>query len=181
MLYGIVQGGRFKSLRIKSAQAIGAMAFDGMAIGGSFGKDEMVATLTSIIPHLPEEKPRHLLGIGRIEDIFNAVELGVDTFDCVIPTREARHGRIWTTAGAYDIRKGINKNRHTRLERSCGCPACSNGMTKAKLHELFKIKNPAAGRYATLHNVWFFNTLMERIRRALQRGTYRHLKKAFMK
>ncbi len=99
MLFGIVQGGRFKGLRIKSAKFIGSLPFDGLAIGGSFGKDEMVKTLKWIIPYLPEEKPRHLLGIGRVEDVFSAVENGVDLFDCVIPTREARHGRLWTKNG----------------------------------------------------------------------------------
>ncbi len=106
MLFGIVQGGRFKNLRIKSAKFIGSLPFDGLAIGGSFGKDEMLKTLKWVIPYLPEEKPRHLLGIGRVEDVFNAVENGVDLFDCVIPTREARHGRLWTKNGPKKDRLG---------------------------------------------------------------------------
>lgn len=105
MLFGIVQGGKFKRLRIASAKTIGAMPFDGFGIGGSFGKDEMRATLSAVIPHLPETKPRHLLGIGTVRDIFTAVEAGVDMMDCVIPTREARHGRIYTDHGPVNIKK----------------------------------------------------------------------------
>lgn len=104
LLYGIVQGGRFKSLRAKSAKTIGAMAFDGFGIGGSFGEDSMAESLSWITPHLPEEKPRHLLGIGTVHDIFIAVEAGMDTFDCVIPTREARHGRLYTDAGTRHVK-----------------------------------------------------------------------------
>ena len=92
MLYGIVQGGRFKRLRAQSAKTIGTMAFDGFGIGGSFGKDEMRSTLAAVVAHLPEDKPRHLLGIGTVADIFDAIEAGVENFDCVLPTREARHG-----------------------------------------------------------------------------------------
>jgi queuine tRNA-ribosyltransferase len=105
MLFGIVQGGRFKRLRTASAKKIGSMPFDGFGIGGSFGKDEMRATLAAVVPHLPEEKPRHLLGIGTVTDIFDAVEAGMDTFDCVIPTREARHGRIYTDDGPVNVKK----------------------------------------------------------------------------
>jgi len=104
MLFGIVQGGRSKALRTKSAKTIGTMPFDGFGIGGSFGEDEMASTLATVIPHLPEEKPRHLLGIGTVRDIFIAVESGIDTFDCVIPTREARHGRIYTDHGTLHMK-----------------------------------------------------------------------------
>ena len=116
-LFGIVQGGKFKSLRIKSAKFIGSLPFDGFGIGGSFGKEEMVKMLKWVIPHLPEEKPRHLLGVGRIEDIFRAVENGIDLFDCVIPTREARHGRIWTKHGPMQIktRKKLRKTADVPL------------------------------------------------------------------
>lgn len=105
MLFGIVQGGRFKRLRTASAKTIGSMPFDGFGIGGSFGKDEMRATLAAVVPHLPADKPRHLLGIGSVTDIFDAIEAGMDLFDCVIPTREARHGRIYTDDGPINIKK----------------------------------------------------------------------------
>ena len=179
ILYGIVQGGRFKSLRIKSAKTIGSMDFGGFGIGGSFGKDEMMKTLESVIPHLPDEKPRHLLGIGRIEDVFNAIERGIDTFDCVIPTREARHARLWTSRGALDIRKSIFKKDRKRIDAGCACPACKK-ITRAQLHTLFKTKHPDAGRFATLHNVWFFNTLVEQIRNALEHGRFQQFKKSYL-
>lgn len=178
-MYGIVQGGRFKQLRIASAKAIGAMPFEGIGIGGSFGKDEMIATVKAIVPHLPDEKPRHLLGIGRIEDIFSAVENGMDTFDCVIPTREARHARLWTSRGAIDIRKAVFKKDKKRIDSGCKCPTCKV-ITRAKLYELFKAKNPDAGRYATMHNVWFFNSLVEQMRAAIAKGKFVEFKKKYL-
>ena len=179
MLFGIVQGGRSKQLRTNSAKYIGSLPFQGFGIGGSFGEDEMASTLATIVPHLPVEKPRHLLGIGRVKDIFIAVENGIDLFDCVIPTREARHARIWTKQGHYDIRKSKFADDNKSLEAGCGCPACKK-ISKAKLHKLFKTKHPNAGRFATIHNVWFFNTLLEEIRNSLARGTFRKLKKRYL-
>jgi queuine tRNA-ribosyltransferase len=179
-MYGIVQGGRFKQLRVRSAKAIAAMPFEGFGIGGSFGKNEMIATVKAIVPYLPEGKPRHLLGIGRIEDIFAAVENGMDTFDCVIPTREARHARLWTAKGAIDIRKAVFKNDKKRIDAGCTCQAC-DATTRAKLHALFKAKHPDAGRLATIHNVWFFNFLVERMRNAIARGRFLQFKKSYLK
>ncbi|MEX2090876.1 MAG: tRNA guanosine(34) transglycosylase Tgt [Candidatus Paceibacterota bacterium] len=144
LLFGIIQGGRFKDLRVKSAKFIGSLPFDGIGIGGSFGKEEMVKTLKWIVPHLPEEKPRHLLGIGRVEDVFNAVENGMDLFDCVIPTREARHGRLWTDKGP---KKDLAKDQ----------------------------------RLATIHNVLFFNNLLERIRKSIKRGEFSEFKRSYLK
>jgi len=173
MLYGIVQGGRFKSLRTASAKAIGAMGFDGFGIGGSFGRDEMRATLASAIPHLPDEKPRHLLGIGTVADIFDAVDAGVDTFDCVIPTREARHGRIYTDDGAVDVRKMAHAHDARRL--------LVTRTSFATLHRLFRARDMKAGRLATLHNVRWFNLLLERIRAALADGSYAQLRKRVLR
>lgn len=180
LLFGIIQGGRFKSLRVKSAKYIASLPFDGIGIGGSFGKDEMVETLKWVVPHLPEEKPRHLLGIGKIKDIFNAVEQGIDLFDCVIPTREARHGRIYTKNGYFDIAK--YKNRNTPLEKGCSCPTCSKKITRAKLNELFKNTDKSrAQRYATIHNIWFFNNLLEEIRKSIQNSGFKSFKNSFLK
>ena len=178
LLFGIVQGGRFKSLRVKSAKFIGSLPFDGFGIGGSFGKDEMIKTLKIVVPHLPEEKPRHLLGIGKIRDVFYAVENGIDSFDCVIPTREARHGRIYTQHGHYDILK--NRDKNISLEKGCKCPACKLNITKSKLNTLFKTDLPRAQRFATLHNVWFFNNLMKNIRASIDRGSFKTFKKKFL-
>jgi len=180
LLFGIVQGGRFKSLRTKAAKDIASLPFDGIGIGGSFGKDEMVETLKWVIPYLPEEKPRHLLGIGKGEDIFNAVEQGIDLFDCVIPTREARHGRIYTKNGHFDISK--HKNKNIPLEKGCGCPTCSKKITRAKLNELFKNTDKTkAQRYATIHNIWFFNNLLEEIRGSIKNNKFKQFKNRFLK
>ncbi len=173
MLYGIVQGGRFARLRTSSARTIGGMNFDGFGIGGSFGQDEMRATLASVVPHLPDEKPRHLLGIGTVADIFDAIEAGVDTFDCVIPTREARHARIYTDDGALDVRKAIFAISKKKLLVSSA--------TIGTLHKLFRARDQKAGRLATLHNVRWFNLLLERIRASLRNGTYTTFKKSALK
>ncbi len=148
VLFGIVQGGRFDTLRTASAKAIGALPFDGFGIGGSFGEKEMAQSLKAVTPYLPDTKPRHLLGIGKIKDIFIAVENGIDLFDCVIPTREARHGRLYTDAGILDIRKTRYGKDRRRLYGSRG--------TFAHLHKLFRDHNPKAGRLATIHNIYFF-------------------------
>ena len=180
ILFGIVQGGRFKSLRVKSAKYIASLPFDGIGIGGSFGKDEMVETLKWVVPYLPEEKPRHLLGIGKAEDIFNAVEQGMDLFDCVIPTREARHGRVYTKRGTMQITRGIYTENKNVLERGCGCPVCKKKMTRSKLNNLFRMNKPVAQRYATIHNVWFFNNLLEEIRKSIKNNKFKQFKKRFL-
>ncbi|MBI2068547.1 MAG: tRNA guanosine(34) transglycosylase Tgt [Candidatus Yanofskybacteria bacterium] len=194
ILFGIIQGGRFKDLRIKSAKFIASLPFEGIGIGGSFGNlpvrpgssgragDEMVETLKWVVPHLPEEKPRHLLGIGRVEDVFNAVEQGIDLFDCVIPTREARHGRIYTKQGHFDIWK--YQSTGLALEKRCRCPICKSGVTRTKLHSLFKGDQTTltnrAKRYATIHNMWFFNNLLEEIRNSIAKGKFKEFKKRFL-
>ncbi|MEK7514781.1 MAG: tRNA guanosine(34) transglycosylase Tgt [Patescibacteria group bacterium] len=186
MIYGIVQGGRFQDLRAQSARHVGSTAVDGIGIGGSFGKEEMRATLDAIMPHLPEEKPRHLLGIGRIEDIFDAVAAGVDTFDCVIPTREARHGRIWTTDGPIDIRSARWRASTARLSPRCTCPACVIGTTRSTLCALFRLDThfPAtesqAQRLATMHNIWFFQKLVTDMRTAIRKGTFTQFQKRYL-
>ena len=124
----------------------------------------MVKTLKWLVPYFPEEKPRHLLGIGKVEDIFNAVENGIDLFDCVIPTREARHGRIYSKNGYYDIRKSI--------------------YAKNKLHKLFKgnAKQKLEGqRLATIQNILFFNNLLEEIRKSIKMGKFSEFKRSYLK
>jgi len=171
MLYGIVQGGVFEDLRRESSRYIGSLPFDGFAIGGSFGEDQMREVIRWSVSELPEEKPRHLLGIGRITDILDGVLEGVDTFDCVIPTREARHGSIWTHEGRVDIKKSPNRNSDAPLESGCTCPTCVMGITRGVLFDMFHSKDMKAGEYATMHNVFFFNTFMSEVRRAIRSGT----------
>ncbi|HZZ99278.1 MAG TPA: tRNA guanosine(34) transglycosylase Tgt [Candidatus Paceibacterota bacterium] len=184
MLYGIVQGGVYPDLREESAKAIGAMPFDGFGIGGSYTKEQIAAALGRVTPHLPEEKPRHLLGVGKVADVFEAVEQGMDTFDCVIPTREARHGRLYTRQGTIDIRQGKHTVK-TIIEKGCKCPTCAAKVSKEKIRELIKsqdrILNAKGQRYCLMHNMWFFNTLLEEIRAALARGSYRSYKTKFLK
>lgn len=184
-LYGIIQGGIFKDLRIKSAKNIGAMPFDGFGIGGSYTKKQIAEILQWIIPYLPKEKPRHLLGVGKIEDIFEAVEKGIDTFDCVIPTREARHGRMYTKKGIFDIRTGRHAEDKKTIEPGCACPTCSQRIPKLKIRALLKspdLKNKAAGqRWCLMHNMWFFNNLLENIRAAIGKNRYIKFRDNFLK
>lgn len=186
LLMGVVQGGYFKDLREESAHVIGSLPFEGFAIGGSFGssygsqKRHTFEELDWIIPHLPEDKPRHLLGIGSIDDIFEAVARGVDTMDCVIPTREARHAALWTSEGRLNIRGARFAKDQSPLDPQCACPICiETKVTRAALRALFKEKNPEAGRSATIHNIFFFNNLMEKIRHAIENDSFRELRNRY--
>lgn len=185
MLFGIVQGGLFKDLRIKSAKSIGSLPFDGFGIGGSYTKKQIAKILKWIVPHLPKEKPRHLLGVGKVTDIFEAVQNGIDTFDCVIPTREARHGRLYTKTGHMDIRKGKYVGDKKVIEKGCSCLTCSKKIPRSKIRGLIKSVdknlNAAGQRWCLMHNMWFFNNLLEEIRRAIQRDKFTEFKKKFLK
>jgi len=180
MLYGIVQGGIFEDLRKESAKYIGALPFDGFGIGGSFGEKKMGEVLDWVIPYLPEEKPRHLLGIGKIDDLFLGVEKGIDIFDCVIPTREARHGSAWTAHGRIDLKKSRYKNDTQIIERGCECETCASGISRKQLREMFKSKDNEAGTLVSIHNIFFFNTLMEQMRSAIRNGNFLEFKEIFL-
>jgi queuine tRNA-ribosyltransferase len=122
------------------------------------------------------------LGIGKIEDVFDAVELGMDTFDCVIPTREARHGSLWTKFGRFDIKKGLWRGSFMKIQGDCNCPICGDlGITRGELYEMFKSKNPDAARYATMHNIFFFNDLLAKIRHSIKEGRFPEFKKEFLR
>ncbi|MEK7464630.1 MAG: tRNA guanosine(34) transglycosylase Tgt [Patescibacteria group bacterium] len=189
-LYGIVQGGAFRDLREESARFIGSLPFDGFAIGGSLGntRAEMFEVIRWTIPFLREEAPRHLLGIGKINDLFEGVEEGIDTFDCVVPTREARHGGIWTSLGRINILKGRFSGDVSPLQEgrsgsekpsgsmSCACAACAEGLTRGELNRLFKAKDASAARLATIHNVYFFNDLMAQIRQSIKDNRFLEFK-----
>ena len=179
-LFAIVQGGYFENLRKASARYMAQLDVPGFGIGGSLGKtkEDMLNIVEWTIPLLPDEKPRHLLGIGQIRDIFEAVERGVDLFDCVIPTREARHKAIYTKKGRLQVRK--MKLVDEPLERDCACLACSKGVTWQKLHTLFAAKDPQAFLYSTMHNIQFYNDLMKRIRESIQTETFEKLKKELL-
>jgi tRNA-guanine transglycosylase len=167
-LLGIVQGGLFKDLRETSAQFIGSLPFDGFGIGGSFGKGEMKKTLDWVIPHLPKSKPRHLLGIGYLDDIKEAVKRGIDLFDCVYPTRLARHGTFLTNQGEINIIKGIYKTDKKPIMKGCSCYVCQN-FSRAYLHHLFKAKEMLGSRLATFHNLYFMHRFMKGIRENIKK------------
>lgn len=175
-LYAVVQGGAFEELRHESSRTLGVLPFDGYAIGGTYGdayggtKAETKDMVRWSVDHLPEDRPRHLFGVGELDDLVDGVEGGIDSFDCVIPTREGRHGRIWTHDGYYDVTRGAMKDRHEPLEDGCACPPCSMGATKAMVKELFLAKNPEGPRLAVLHNIWFFNIFMAEMRDAIRDG-----------
>jgi queuine tRNA-ribosyltransferase len=196
-LFGIVQGGIYEDLRRKSSKFIGSLDFDGFGIGGSFGEKQMKEVLKWSLAGLPENKPRHLLGIGKIKDIFIAVQEGIDLFDCVVPTREARHGVLYTKTGKLSIEKGIFARDKKLIDKNCGCWVCRQGITRQEIHYLFKQKrlnstkicvnpfsNPCrsvskAKRLSTIHNIYFFKNLFREIREAIVNKQLEKLEKEY--
>jgi len=174
-LFGIVQGGKYKKLRQKSAKFIGALDFDGFGIGGSFGgaygdsKKNMLRILDITIPLLPEEKPRHLLGIGYPEDLESTIKKGIDLFDCVHPTRIARHGIAFTSKGRINLQKAIFSKDKTPLDKKCSCYVCQN-YSKSYISHLFRAKEITAMRLLTIHNLCFFKNYMENVRKKIELG-----------
>jgi len=165
-IYGIVQGGAYRDLREKSAKFIGGMDFFGIAIGGSLGKSkkDMHQILDWTIPLLPENRPRHLLGIGGIEDIKEGVKRGIDTFDCAAPTRMARNGTLLTKERQINIMNAKYRTDKNPIEKGCQCYTCQN-YSCAYLRHLFWAKEMLAGRLATIHNLYFMMELMKKIRK----------------
>ncbi len=178
-LYGIVQGGNFKDLREQSAKLIGGLGFDGFGIGGSFTKEDIGTAVAWVNQTLPEDKPRHLLGIGEPEDLFAGVEQGVDTFDCVIPTRMARHGQLFTTRGKLNILNAKFRTDFTPIESGCGCQTCKS-YTRAYLAHLFRAKEMLAGTLASIHNLYFLVNLTKRIRQSILDNNFAQFKKDFL-
>ena len=170
-MYGIVQGGKFKDLRQASAKFIGSLPFHGFGIGGEFGDEKRVMTdmLGWVFKVLPEKKPKHLLGIGYLEDIKNIIKSGVDTFDCIVPTRFARHGTAFTAAGKLDIGKGAFIHDTKPLDPKCGCDVCKN-YSRSYIAHLFKAKEVSALSLLTFHNLYFFNSYVAVLRKAIRSG-----------
>jgi queuine tRNA-ribosyltransferase len=180
LVYGIVQGGTHEDLRVESAQTIAASACEGIAIGGSLGADkpqmyEVVDWTTAV---LPEDRPRHLLGIGEIDDLIRGVELGIDTFDCAMPTRLGRHGMALVPDPAGRWRVDLTKSRYRDSDEplmdGCPCPACAHGFTRGYLRYLAKARELTAMRLLTLHNLAFVERVMRRLREAIAAGTLAH-------
>lgn len=185
MLLGIIQGASFPDLREKSAREISAIGFDGYAIGGvAVGEpaEEMYKAINDTVPFLEENKFRHLLGVGTPEDIVRAVARGCDSFDCVIPTREARHGKVYVSEKngykTMDITRSKFKDDFLPLDKNCDCFACLNH-TKAYLNHLFKSGEILAIRLLTEHNLRFYLRLMAKIRKAVSGGDFAKLMKNY--
>lgn len=171
ILFGIVQGGTFEGLRKKSAQVVGAMPFDGLAIGGSFGQQAMVETLSWTIPYLPEAKPRHLLGIGWVHDIILAVDQGIDLFDCVEPIRRARHGHVLTGTHYIDIAPLSRRQGNGPLVNDCDCSSC-RWLSAADIKQWCRARDFRGSRALAIHNTRMMMRLMEQIRTAISTGCW---------
>jgi len=178
-LFGIVQGGREKDLRKKSAEVISSMNFDGFGIGGSFAKEDMSSAVKWVNEILPEEKPRHLLGIGEPEDLFMGIENGVDFFDCVLPTRLGRNGSIYTKYGKIIITNTKYRNDFEPIEKDCECYTCKN-YSRAYIAHLFHGKEMLAGTLASMHNLYFIVNLVKKIRQSILDDNFYEFKKEFL-
>lgn len=161
-LYAVIHGGVDLNLRRKSAQTLTALPFDGFAIGGSIGKTkaEMFSMLGDLMPHIPKEKPNHLLGIADLSSLEGCIPLGIDTFDSSYPTRAARHGVVFTEKGAMKVTLAQNRANFDPIDKECSCPTCKR-FSLAYLHHLFKAKESTAGMLASLHNLHFMVRLMQ--------------------
>lgn len=172
-LFGIIQGGVYTDLRDHSLEKLLEIGFDGYAIGGlAVGepKEEMYKILEHITVQMPQDKPRYLMGVGTPQDLIDGVVRGVDMFDCVMPTRNARNGHLFTSRGIIRIRNSGNKNNLEPLDPNCDCYTCKN-YTRAYLHHLDKCREILGARLNTIHNIHFYQNLMANLRKAIETGT----------
>ena len=177
LLFGIVQGGMHANLRRESLDRLTDMGFDGYAIGGlSVGesKDEMNAVLAGIAPHMPQASPRYLMGVGTPEDLIYGVSQGIDMFDCVLPTRNARNGHLFTSAGVVRIRNAVHRSDPAPLDPECTCYTCER-FSRAYLHHLDRAGEMLGGMLMTIHNLHFYHSLMAELRAAIEAGTLSRL------
>jgi len=182
LLFGITQGGIHDDLRIGSAKAINAMGFDGHAIGGvAIGEayDQMFRVIEVSTPHLDENKPRYLMGVGKPDQILECIERGIDIFDSILPQKNARHGRLFTYNGLIDLGQARYKFDTKPIEEGCKCPTCQQ-FSRAYVRYLLK-KNDAVGkRYLSIHNIYFMQDFMSKIRRSIKEGTFTTFKQEFL-
>ena len=179
MLFGINQGGTFEDIRIEHAKRISDMNLDGYALGGlAVGEshDEMYRILEETVPYLPIDKPVYLMGVGTPANILEAVDRGVDFFDCVYPTRNGRHGNAYTNYGKMNLMNAKYEVDDRPMEEGCGCPACKH-YSRAYIRHLLKAKEMLGMRLLVLHNLYFYNHMMEEIREAIREGRYKEYKK----
>jgi len=179
LLFGINQGGTFEDIRIANADEISAMNCDGYAVGGlAVGEthEEMYHILDVTVPHLPKEKPTYLMGVGTPANILEGVERGIDFFDCVYPTRNGRHGNVYTGHGKLNLHNRQYETDTRPIEEGCGCPACRS-YSRAYIRHLLKAGEMLGMRLCSLHNLWFYNTMMKEIRSAIEEGHFAEYKK----
>ena len=173
-LFGIVQGGVFPDLRAESAEALCAMGFHGYAIGGlavGEGQALMFDMVEATVPHLPEDRPRYLMGVGKPDDLVGAVGRGVDMFDCVLPTRSGRTAQAFTSRGTVNLRNARHGEDTRPLDEGCGCPACAN-YGRAYLHHLVKADEILGAMLLTWHNIHYYQSLMAALRGAIAEGRF---------
>lgn len=178
LLFGINQGGTFHDIRIDNMKEIAKLDLDGYAIGGlAVGEtaEEMYSIIDSVEPHMPEDKPRYLMGVGTPVNILEGVSRGIDLFDCVMPSRNARHGHVFTSLGAININNSKYILDETPLDPNCDCPVCKQ-FSKSYIRHLFKANEMLGMRLAVMHNLYFYNQLMEKIRFHLDNGTFESFK-----
>ena len=179
MLFGINQGGIYEDIRIAHAQQIAELNLDGYAVGGlAVGEshEEMYRILDAVVPHLPENKPTYLMGVGTPANIWEAVDRGVDFFDCVYPSRNGRHGHVYTNHGKMNLFNAKYELDDRPIEEGCNCPACRS-YSRAYIRHLLKAKEMLGMRLCVLHNLYFYNTMMEEIRDAIDAGEFQAYKK----
>lgn len=178
MLFGINQGGVYEDIRIKHADEISKLDLDGYAVGGlAVGEshEEMYRILDAVVPHLPDNKPTYLMGVGTPANILEAVDRGVDFFDCVYPSRNGRHGHVYTNHGKLNLFNARFELDARPIEEGCQCPACRN-YSRAYIRHLLKAKEMLGMRLCVLHNLYFYNTMMEEIRDAIDHDCYKEYK-----
>ena len=179
LLFGINQGAVYEDIRVEHAKEIAQMDLDGYAIGGlAVGEthEEMYRIIEAVVPHLPVEKPTYLMGVGTPANILEAVERGVDFFDCVYPSRNGRHGHVYTNQGKLNLFNAKYELDDRPIEEGCGCPACRR-YSRAYIRHLLKAKEMLGMRLCVLHNLYFYNHMMEEIRDAIEAGRYGEYKK----
>lgn len=177
-LFGVVQGAQYEDLRRQAARGLGELPFDGFGIGGALEKEQLGTIVGWVTQELPEDKPRHLLGIGDPADIFTAVASGADTFDCVAPSRNARNGTVYHSVKRFHLTNGVYRRDFAPIDEACDCYTCTH-YTRAYLHHLFKAKEMLASTLATIHNERYIVRLVDDIRASITDGSFDQLRAAY--
>ncbi len=181
MLFGINQGSTYDGLRVENMQKIAELNLDGYAIGGlAVGetKEEMYRVIAAVEQYMPQDKPRYLMGVGTPGNILETVSLGIDYFDCVMPSRNARHGHLFTMEGIINLNNAKYEHDPRPIDEQCGCPTCQRH-SRAYIRHLFKAKEMLAMRLCVAHNLYFYNTLMQKIRDSIEEGRFTEFKNQY--